>query len=169
MADTYFISTELVKERSLINDNVDDKLLKRTILNVQSFKLIPLLGSPLYDSIVTEIEAASVSGDNDTLIQDYLYPFLIAWIEHEMPTNLLHKYTNKSVSKNSSNNSVPLSKSQWDALKSEKQSEAEWHGERATNFLCENDTTYPLYVTFTADQTTILPDKDNYFVGINLD
>ena len=59
MAVVYFININSVKELSLIDENVDNKLLLPTLLKVQDIELQRILGTPLFNDFKTKITADS--------------------------------------------------------------------------------------------------------------
>ena len=48
------ISTNIIKQETVIENNVDDKVLARVIFNVQEIQLKAILGKPLYDNVCDE-------------------------------------------------------------------------------------------------------------------
>ena len=57
MAEVYFIDINSVKELSLIDENVDNKLLLPTLTMVQDIYLQKILGTPLFNDLKTKITA----------------------------------------------------------------------------------------------------------------
>ena len=168
MAETWFIEAEYVKEKSIINENVDEKLLKRTIEKAQDIHLKAVIGSTLYDEIEGEIDGGTVTALNTTLLEEYLHPFLVAQCEWLMPVHILYKMTNKSVSKESSQYGTPLTSQEVKELRAELKQSAEYYATRITKYLQENEDDYPNYCPSEVNCDTILPDKENYDTGIYL-
>ena len=56
---TYLILPSVVKERMSLHDNVDDKLIYPEIKAVQDLYIMPLLGSTLFNKILSDLEIAS--------------------------------------------------------------------------------------------------------------
>ena len=75
-----FISIEVIKDQSVINENVDSKLLQPTLIMVQDIYLKQVIGKDLYAELITQVNAESVSALNTTLLTDYIQPYL--WVEH---------------------------------------------------------------------------------------
>jgi len=60
-ANILFISETTLKDRSLLQDNVDPKLIRPTIKQAQDMYIEPILGTGLYQELQTQIEDATVS------------------------------------------------------------------------------------------------------------
>lgn len=157
----------------MISPNIDASLLKRTIIKAQDLHIKPLIGSVLFDRIVSEIDGGTVSQDIKDLLDDYIHPALIAWCEYLIPIHLVYKYTNKTVSKNTSEYGQPISSREAAELRREMKSGAENYATRLMRFLEQDQTEttpkYPEYCPDTVECDTILPEKKVYTSSINLD
>ena len=58
MADVLFISENYLKQNSVINDNVDMKILTPTIIWVQDNYIQKILGQDLFEEMQSQITAA---------------------------------------------------------------------------------------------------------------
>lgn len=86
-----FISEKQIKDQSIIEQNVDSKVLVKTIQMVQEIQLKAILGSTLYDTlkngVVNYKEALVINPEVDinlyitsvhvTLLNDFIQPFMI--------------------------------------------------------------------------------------------
>ena len=77
---TLLVSQTYLREQSLISDNVDFKLLTPIIRIVQTIDIQQLLGTNLYDKILTDVEATSLTGNYKTLVDDYVLPAMVYYI-----------------------------------------------------------------------------------------
>jgi hypothetical protein len=80
---TYFISQDYLKKYTPIDGNVDQKLLNPVILSAQEDYIKPVLGTDLYNKLVSDIQASTVTGDYKTLLDDYIRPALREWCVYE--------------------------------------------------------------------------------------
>ncbi len=76
----YMIDVQWVKDNSPIDDNVDPKLLRNAMRTSQDVYIRDLIGSGLYDEILTQINASTLSANNQTLINQYIAPCLLHYI-----------------------------------------------------------------------------------------
>lgn len=163
-----FISEQALKDSSIINENVDMKVLLPTIKLAQEKYILPIIGTALYNELKTQITAATLTVLNETLLDDYIQPCLIWWIMAEAPMPLTYKFMNKSVATRSSENASPASLNDLLKLEERFKNNAEWYSQRLTNYLLENSAQYPLYLNPGNGIDTIIPKKTMYSTGMFL-
>jgi hypothetical protein len=56
MSNVLFISETYLKDSSYIDENVDIKLLRNSILETQDMRILPILGTALYEELKTQIQ-----------------------------------------------------------------------------------------------------------------
>jgi len=101
------------------------------------------------------VVAGSLSGDNLTLVDDYIADALLFWVKMEIQVPLTYKFRNKSVSKNTDPNSQPVDFEQHKYLKDEYKKKAQYFTERLERYLCANTDLFPLYNTSTEDDALL--------------
>ena len=69
-----FISETYVKNNTLIDENVDMRLILPSIKDAQELRIHPILGTPLYDDLKAKITAGTLNADEVTLLDDYVAP-----------------------------------------------------------------------------------------------
>jgi len=163
-----FISEQALKDNSIINENVDMKVLLPVIKLAQEKYMLPILGTGLYNELKTQITAASITVLNKTLLDDYIQPALIWWIMSEAPMPLTYKFMNKSVATRSSENANAASLNDLLKLEERFKDNAEWYSQRITNYLLQNIQSYPLYSNPGSGIDTIVPKKTMYSTGMYL-
>ena len=80
MAEVLFISEDYIKSNTIIDENVDVKLLLPTVLDVQNLELHTCIGTGLYDDLKTKIAGNTTNADEDTLIKSYIAPMLLKYV-----------------------------------------------------------------------------------------
>jgi hypothetical protein len=99
------ISEKDIKNESLIQLNVEPKVISRTVLDCQTIYLRPILGDTLYEQVLTEVINKStvpgyvISDAIKTLLEQYIQPYLCSLVESQIVVNLSFKMTNKGVLK----------------------------------------------------------------------
>lgn len=156
----YIISTDYLKTHTVIDLNVDDNYLKRAILDAQQFHIRRLLGSNLYDTIITKIENSQLTGHYQTLVDDYVADTLLYYSFHEAITWLLYKVENKSVVKKNSENSSPIELNELSLLREDISNKAEYYAEKTIKYLCANSSLFPEYLSGTNSLDDVAPDKN---------
>lgn len=168
--NTYFITAQTVVDNSVINENVDTKLVEPFILMAQNLHIERIVGTGIFRELVTQVAAATVSADNATLLNDYIRPALLPWVVYEALPFLNYKITNKSVSKKDSDNSTPSDLSEVQYLRKVVRDVAEYMSQRMTAYLLEQSQQgkYPLYKQPGTGRDVIRPSSSNYFSGLYL-
>ncbi|NOQ49398.1 MAG: hypothetical protein GQ553_01850 [Nitrosomonadaceae bacterium] len=98
MADAAFISTANLKKEGLINGNVEDSILRVVIQRVQRSVVRPLLGTSLYNRIVTGITDDDLNADEKVLMDDYVTPLMVVACDRASIDATNYQIRNKSVS-----------------------------------------------------------------------
>jgi hypothetical protein len=154
-----FISESALKEASIINENVDMKMITPTIKLIQDIYLMRMLGTgefvDLQNKIVNGItpNTVEVNGQypvlnaNDLFLLDaYVTPLMIWGIMKEAPIVLTYKFMNKGIQKQDSDNSKPVSEAEVDKLKDWASNRFDWYAQRLVYYLNANTTLYPQYL-----------------------
>jgi hypothetical protein len=163
-----FISETTLKDRSLLQDNVDPKLIKPTIKQAQDMYIEPILGTGLYQELQQQIEDDDLTQLNITLLNLYITDCMCWYVASEMVMSLGFKLTNKNVLRKTSENSNDASLSELFDLMEYYKNKAEWYAQRITNYLCENIIDYPLYNNPGVGVDTIHPNNSSYSTGMFL-
>jgi hypothetical protein len=132
-------------------------------------RIQPIVGSPLYGELVTQVVSGSTSALNQTLLEDYIQPAMIQWLYYELPMVLAFKYMNKGMVRRTSEESSQMSMEEITRLTDKVKNDAEWYSERITRYLMENRNAYPLWNSPPSALDTIYPNATNYRTGMVLD
>ena len=160
---TYIILPSVIKERMSLHDNVDDKLIYPEIKAVQDMYIMPLLGSTLFNKILTDIYNDTLSGYYKTLVDDYIIMAVCNYVMAELPEALNYQYWNKGVSTKTVDNAKEPTMSEMFSVMSKYKSRAEHYTQRARMYLIQNATAhFPEYTTFVAGVDTVYPDRNSY-------
>jgi hypothetical protein len=163
-----FISEQTLKDRSLLQDNVDPKLIKPTIKHCQDMFLEPILGTGLYRELQDQITANNVSVLNAKLLDLYITDCLSWYVASEMVMSLGYKLTNKNVLRKTSENSETSSLNDLFSLMEYYKNKAEWYAQRTTDYLIEYITDYPLYNNAGSGVDIIQPNGTSFQSSIYL-
>lgn len=165
MANVLLISEMFLKNNTVINTNVEFKQLRPTIMAVQDMQIQQAIGSPMFEELKTQVDTATLTAANTTLIEDYLQPAIMYWVLADSPLLLSYKITNKGVVSLNSDNAVNASLSEVNYLAQNYKKKAEWYTERVTTYLCANHVLYPTYVGPVPDGG-ITPNQNEYTSGL---
>ena len=171
MAIGLFISEEYLKENTVIDANVDMKILLPTIWQSQEQHIQSILGGALYKDLLSKIAPTDTLAGNDlTLVDDYIAPALLWWVLYEADITMLYKYRNKNVSKNNSENSSAVDFKEHRYLREYHMDKAEWWSQRLIDYLCNNSVLFPQYYNSTNEELRPVNEaySSNLFLGGNL-
>lgn len=163
-----FLSEEKLKNESVIQENVDPKIIKPVLKEVQSYYIVPIIGSELYNDIQSKF--GNWNADYVNLIENYIQPVMIQYALFELPWAMNYKYFNKSVGTQDAENMEPADLEELTRITNNRKNKAEYFSERLSRFLLANPEKYPLYLSPTNIKTdTIMAKRNNYTSGMNLD
>lgn len=167
MTNVLFLSENILKQYSVLQDNVDMKVVTPVIREVQEYYIHPILGTSLYKDLLTKVANNSLNVDEKTLLDDYVIPCMIQYCKYELPMAMNYKYFNKSVGVQNAENMNPATLDEIRAIEDRARNKAEWYAERLTKYLMANESKFPLYNNqINADVSTIYSKKNNYTNGM---
>jgi len=164
-----FISEQILLDQSILSENINYQMIRPTLVKIQEMRIQPVLGSTLYNSIISKITTNTVTAVTQNLLDDYIQPAASQWLYFEIPSVLAFRYVNKGMVRKSSEESTPMSLDEIYKLQDKMRNDAEWYSERITRFLIENRADYPEFNNPTNAIDTILPQATNYNTGLVLD
>lgn len=132
-----------IKAKSLINGNVDAAKLSVIINRVQDIYISEVLGKQFYNSLIA---STTYTTAEQTLINDYLFYYLMLRTEIESCVHFNWDMRNKSVGSSSDQYAAA---GDWDSiekLKNELSKQAHVYKNNLIEFLIANKTDFPLYV-----------------------
>ena len=159
------IDESTVKATSFIDENVDVNLIRTTIKTAQDIHIVPILGTALTNEILTQIDGGTVSAANTTLLDEYLTHTLVWWTLYEGVDVFTYKFRNKGILRETSEVTQTISLEEVKRLMDSFKNKAEFYSERATKYLMENTTTYPLILNAGSGIDTVHPNITNYSTG----
>ena len=164
---TLFISTDRIKKDTALGGSVDDNLLLPYILMAQDRYILPVLGTDLYDKLISEIQGSSLTGDYLTLLQTYIQPALVQFSFATVVPFLRLRFVNNSVVTMSSENGASVSHSDLKPLISASMDQGEFLRERLIDYIRNNTSSFSEYSSNTGSD--LQPTTQNYYAGLNLD
>lgn len=139
------IAADRLKEYSVISENLDNKLLEPTIVAVQDLYLRDILGKDLYDEIKTQVNADTVTALNQTLLNDYVEPYLINKVISDACIDLTYKLRNKAIMTTGSDFGQVANLTDLSKVQGKYANIAEGYKNILVDYMCENSSDYPLY------------------------
>jgi hypothetical protein len=165
MANAAFITTKYIKDNSPVLGYVSDDELVTFIQPAQDMNLERVLGTKLYKRLKDGLINSNLNADEIFLIKEYIQPALMYWVIYQYILWANYKFTNKSVSKQSSDNSVPSEQYEVNYLKSNISDWAEYYSQRITDYLRDNFNKHPQYFEGVSGYEDKFPTSRNYLFG----
>ena len=139
------ILPSVVKERMTLHTNTDEKLIFPEIKAAQDMYLRPLLGSILFDKILTDVEAETLAGNYLLLMDNYLIDILCNYVMAELPEGLNYQFWNKGVATKTTDNSQSPTMSEMYSIVSKYKKRAEHYAQACRLYIVQNSTLFPEY------------------------
>ncbi len=154
------LSVDILKDRTAIHGNIDDKLLYPEIKSAQDMYILPILGTALYNKIVTDIDTTgTTTGDYKTLLDNYIIDALMNYVLASLPIALPYQFWNKGVVRKQGDSTELPSMSELIDISNFYKGKAEYYGERLTKYLKATATSslLPEYLSPGETSDTITP------------
>lgn len=168
MATVAFVSATYIKEYSFIDPNVDERILRSAIQEAQNAYILEYLGTGLYNELISQVQSGTLTALNTTLIDNYVQPCLVWWAIMEAAPFMTFRFTNKNIVRKNSENSSSIDFNELDKIMGHISYKAQFHSQKLIDYLCENDTDYPLYINPGDGVNIVYPRSCAYDCGIFL-
>lgn len=162
-----FLNTDDQFLLGYVESDYDNQQLAVLIYDVQQIEIKKLIGSGLYDQIEAQEIAGTTTALNQTLLEK-LRPAIRMYVLAKGMLIFNYKIRNKGIVTMSSENSTPVGLDVIARITQEFMDMAQVYAQRVTDYLCENSTSYPLYLNPGNGVDTIHPKNRNYQTGWNL-
>lgn len=167
---TYFLDVEVWREYGFTDTNTDVKKLKPIIYAVQRTRIEPVIGTTLYNKLVTLIKANNVTGLYKQLLDEHIVPTMICYCDWKASVHTTTQITNKTTGKYSDEHIQANSFSDNNKLRDELLQDAKTLEQKMKGYLCDEWENIPeLYQAVDSDELsqTIRPHlkKSSSFTG----
>ena len=138
------ITEEYFKTYSPISDNYNIKDIKPYFHVAEKLWIEPIIGTPLYEELLDEVEKNEVTPENATLLLN-IYPLLAFAIVYESLPFVGYHLSQVGITKGKSENSEPVSINDVNYISSQLRNQCETMKMLLKKFLDEHAEHYPLY------------------------
>jgi len=135
MENQLMISVDYLKANASITQNVNSHNIEVAINKAQRIHMVDILGRKLYDKVLADIAAETLTGVYQTLVDTYCSPSLVEWTMFYLYDFQWTRISEKGVTIDSSENSTPLSKSDIVYLKDGIRNSAELFDQKIIDYL----------------------------------
>ena len=144
MTTTLLISEAKVKAFSDLNDSVDDTLIVNGIREAQDIVIQPIIGTILYNTLITKVDNNSLSGSYSALVDDYIQPPLVyASIYNATEAVYIRTRNNGLLTPTGGDNSVNVDKTIYDAKRQSIFNKQQFYSDQLSRYLSESYNIFP--------------------------
>lgn len=167
-SNVLLISTEYFKANTSVNHEVDADIIEPAILMSADKYILPILGSALYNTILDQVRAGTITGSYSALTATYIQPALAHWTLYEVLPFLNFRVTNINLGKKSNDTTEASSIEEVNFVCRRCFDTAGFYSERLTRYLRANESTFPEFSNPGQGADTIAPVPTSYFSGIHI-
>ena len=144
MTTTLIISEAKVRQFTDINDSVDSSLIKNNVRTAQDVHLQRIIGTKLYDKILSDIDASTLTGDYLTLVSDYITDFLIYATYYETLESIyLRPRNNGLLQPTGGENSIEIDRSLYNMKRQSIENKMEYYADRLSSYISDEEGLFP--------------------------
>ena len=141
------LDDDYIRKHLPIGDNTDLKPLTSDIEWIQDAFIRPLLGQDLYELILAQSLAATLTAPNLELLNDHILKVMRFYLMSEAIRSLKYRYTNVGVMISTSANGTPIPEAEMESLIDKWSTRAERYGQMMQDFIYDNQGDYPTFWT----------------------
>jgi hypothetical protein len=144
MTTVQLISEAKIREFTDMNNNVDSKLISNAIREAQDIDLQRLLGTLLYNKILSDVQSNTLAGAYKTLVDDWIQNFLLyATYYNTLEYIYMRPRNNGLLTPTGGENSESVDRAMYNVKRQSVMNKREFYAEKLTDYLIENQNSYP--------------------------
>jgi len=144
MTSTFILSEAKFREFTDVNDSLDTALIKNAIREAQDIHLQRIIGTKLYNKILSDIDSSSLTGDYQTLVDDYIQDFLLYAAYYEtLEAIYIRPRNNGLLTPTGGENSIEVDRSLFNVKRQSVENKMEFYAEKLSQYISENENTFP--------------------------
>jgi len=137
----------MLKQRTQMHGNIDEKLLYADIKVAQDMYVLPILGTALFNKLQAAVSAGTLNGAYKILMDDYLVDCLVWYTLAESPETMSYQLTNKGLVRKMGDNTQLPAMDEIISLSDTYRKRAEFYANRCRLYLEQNaPELYPEYL-----------------------
>jgi len=141
------VTRDEIYQRTPVNGNLDyDKVLPH-VLTAQDTHVQEVLGTNLYNKIVTDFNADTLVDPYLTLLNTWIKPMLIHFVASDFYLFHAFEIGNGGIFRHQGDSSITPDMKDIDRLHSEQKKFAVFYRERLIDYICNNTSLFPEYYT----------------------
>jgi hypothetical protein len=158
-----YIDAEYIKAYSHLDGSIDAKDLLPSVIQAQDSQIQPILGTKLFKALKTKISDGTISGNYETLLQDYVMMATLKWTLVNYYPYLQGKILSGTIGSRNVDNITALSQDEVMRMVDIERSNAQFYTERLIDYLQNNTSLFTEYNSNSGAEMT--PDSQTYAEG----
>lgn len=144
MTSTFIISEAKLREFTDVNDNLDTAFIKNAVREAQDIHLQRIIGTVLYNKLLSDIDADSLAGAYKTLVDDYVQDFLLYAAYYECLLAIYVRPRNNGLlSSTGGENSESVTRDLYEVKRQSVENKMQYYAERLVNYIIEKQNSLP--------------------------
>jgi len=144
MTTVQLISEAKIRQFTDINDNLDSSLLVNAIREAQDIELQRILGTILYQKLLSDVQSNTLTGNYQTLVDDYVQNFLLYQVYYYALEYIYFRPRNNGLlTPQGGENSNSVDFNAYNFKRNSTKNKMEFYAEKLTDYLIENQATFP--------------------------
>lgn len=169
MADVFLITDLQLTKNSPLGGNIDLDKYRHIIKEVQVFTIEVVLGTKLYNKILTDFSGDSLTGVYSTIHENYLVPIIVHSVAAEYIEMAGVVVDNGGIFRRTPEDTAPASPEELSRLAAKQRGKADVYIDRLQKYLCDQQSNIPEYTYNQDNDYDVDPDRDvNTYGGLRL-
>lgn len=144
MTDVFIISETKLRQFTDMNNNVDTELLRNAVREAQDIEVQRLIGTILYQKILSDIDASTLAGAYKTLVDDYIQNALLYYAYYYALESIwLRSRNNGLLIPTGGENSIQADLQVYNMKRQSVKNKAQWYAEKLTEYVIQNQNEFP--------------------------
>ena len=144
MTTTFILSEAKFREFTDVNDMLDTALIKNAIREAQDIHLQRIIGTKLYDKILSDINGDTLAGVYKTLVDYYLQDFLLYAAYYEsLEAIYIRPRNNGLLTPTGGENSIEVDRSLYNVKRQSVENKMEFYAEKLSQYISEEEASFP--------------------------
>jgi hypothetical protein len=158
MIRTLLISTQDLKNNTIIENNLEDHILLPAITNAHIVDLQEVLGDVFFADLLNKVRTETTNTDEDFLIDNYIIPLLLQVSLYRSIPYLWSKIENSSIVLKETDTQKSIDLDQLKFLRIDIKNDLDFIKQRLIRYLCDKASLFPLY----SNPDLLAPNKNAY-------
>lgn len=154
------ITDDQLTNGSPLGGNIDVDKYSYVILETQVFVIEPILGTKLYNKLLSDFNNDTLEGVYETLLINYIQPIIISHVSAEYISMAGIHVANAGLYKYNPENTESVSIKEREHLAQKQRAKADVYIERLQRFLCDSTTDIDEYDLAQDNNFDVKPDRD---------